>query len=378
MAVNTIINAATLAITAWSIGDSLKGQKNNPDNDITVSLITGMSLPHQDANIGGSIPHIAAWDENGNRIGQYKGDANGHIDEDGSKTFTIKPTQNGGHQASPEYLLFVMQETDAICVSGIVASGNGNQWTWTGDMGYTCDAQWYPSKRTIGTSNTAVKCVWLDEDHSNGIIAKGLSLHMRDFTGDQALVDQYKKNQARLCQNSARMTFQPDIYPDGLIDIFRPPLQYTDDGGAPKNPNRGIDRKKRAYPDGTVMHLKKANSRRHTRDFEALTGNATASAVSGIKNMIPDHLVISNLPDHSAKHVCEHPTSLGPDFVSTVEKIFCDMDTGKWWPLCDATTNDACFDLDTRTMRNYKPGRMRARTEENTVPDKNYKHHEEW
>jgi hypothetical protein len=370
MSINTIINAATLAITAWSIADSLGHKPEDPDKQVSVSLFTGIA-----PNAGGSVPHLAVWDGGGSRIGQYKGDANGHIDENGSKSFTISPTQNGGHQATPEYLLVVMQETDAICLSGLAVSGNGDQWTWTGDMGYTCGAQWYPSKRTIGTSNIPIKCVWLDSDHSNGIIAKGLSLHMPSFAGDQGLVDQYKEDQRRLCQNSARMTFQPEpVVPDSIPRFFKHAPEY-DDTGALKKPNEGIDRGTRAYPDGTNFHIHDTKKRRHARDV-----NPQGLNVTGVKNVMPGHVVISNLEGHSAKEVCEHPNSLGPDFVNKNEGIFCDMETGKWWPLCDEKTgtDEACFDLDTKTMKNYKPGSVQTRNEGHPVPQKEYNSHEEW
>ncbi|KAL2008388.1 hypothetical protein VTN00DRAFT_8370 [Thermoascus crustaceus] len=382
---NAIINTGILVGTFWQLGEILKGKPADPDKQTTIGLVVGHG-----PNAGGSVPHVAVWDRNGNRIGQYKGDENGHIDDSNTKTIVINNDQNGGKQAQPEYISVVMQETDAICLSAIIASGDSAQWTWTGDMGYTCGAQWYHSDFTIGSSNNAPRCVWLDSDHTNGIIAKGLSLHIRDFSGDPDLVKQYSEDQRRLCQNSARMTFQPEpIVPDSLIPFFHPPLEYerssdgknhgTNDpssGGALKKPNQGIDRKTRAYPDGTNMHIHDTK-RRHARD---LTPPALPSNVKGLKNNRPDHLVISHKPVHSAKEVCEHPSSLGPDFVSTVEKVFCDMETGKWWPLCDATHDHDCFDLEHRTMKGPGPvrGGNQARSPTELLPEKRYKTHVEW
>lgn len=215
---NAIINTGILVGTFWQLGELLKGKPADPDKQTTIGLVVGHA-----PNAGGSVPHVAVWDRNGNRIGQYKGDANGHIDDSNTKTIVINNDQNGGKQAQPEYISVVMQETDAICLSAIIASGDSAQWTWTGDMGYTCGAQWYPSDFTIGTSNNAPRCVWLDSDHTNGIIAKGLSLHIRDFSGDPDVVKQYSEDQRRLCQNSARMTFQPEpIVPDSMVPFFHP------------------------------------------------------------------------------------------------------------------------------------------------------------
>jgi hypothetical protein len=382
---NAIINTGILVGTIWTLDAMLKGHAD-PDKQTTVAIVTGDA-----GNAGGSIPSIAVWDGDGNRIGQYKGGKNGHINEKATKTITIDNKQNGGTAAQPEYISIVMQEKDAICLSAVIASGDSAQWTWTGDMGYTCGAQWYNSQFPVGNSNSPPRCVWLDSDHTGGIIAKGLSMHIRDFSGDPDLVKQYIDDQRRLCQNSARMTFQPEpIVPDSLIPFFQPPLEYkrasdgqshgTDpsSGGALKKPDQGTDRSTRAYPDFTNMNIHDTR-RRHTRDMTARNDMASSN-VRPTKNNRPDHLIISNIEGHSAKELCEHPNSLGPDFVSTVEKIFCDMETGKWWPLCDATHVHGCFDLEKQTMRGDGPGVKRARGETSAppVPEKQYKTSKEW
>lgn len=380
---NAIINTAGILIpTLLSLHESLKGAPD-PDKQTSVTIVTGDA-----GNAGGSIPHIAVWDRDGNRIGQYKGDRNGHINEKDTKSFTIEPYQHGGTNAQPEYISIVMQENDAICLSAVIAMGNSAQWTWTGDMGYTCGAQWYNSEFSVGSSNNPPRCVWLDADHTDGIVAKGLSMHIRDFSGDPALVDQYKSDQRRLCQNSARMTFQPEpIVPDSVIPFFHPPLEYgrasdgqsegtgASTGGALKKPDQGIDRQTRAYPDGTDMKIHDTG-RKHARDTTPRDG----TDVVRTKNNRPDHLIISNIPGHSAKELCEHPNSLGPDFVSTVENIFCDMESGKWWALCDGTHTDRCFDLEHQTMRGDGPGGKQTRDEASAepVPEKKYKTSKEW
>ena len=339
---------------------------------------------------GGNVPHIALWDIDGNPIDQYKGNVKDHIGSHGTKTLTIKPTKNGGKQAQPEYVSIVMQENDGICLSAVIAMGDSAQWTWLGDMGYTCGAQWYNSQFAVGNSNDPSRCVWLDADHTNGIVAKGLSMHIRDFSGDPDLVKQYTEDQARLCQNSARMTFQPEpIVPDSMIPFFHPPLKYdragegqshgsdASSGGPLQKPNQGIDRKARAYPDGTDMNIHDTR-RRHTRD---MTSRETKNSgnVKGIKNNRSENLVISNIPGHSAKELCEHPMSLGPDFVSTVEKIFCDMETAKWWPLCDDTHDHNCFDLEHKILKSDVPGAKGTRNEisARSLP-KQYETSKEW
>ena len=55
--------------------------------------------------------------------------------------------------------MLTMNERDAICVSMITASGNGAEWTWLGDMGKTCGADWFPSNFKIGDGTYTPDCV---------------------------------------------------------------------------------------------------------------------------------------------------------------------------------------------------------------------------
>lgn len=203
------------------------------------------------------------------------------------------------------------------------------------------------------------------------------SRHMRDFTADPGLIGQYQNNTDRLCKNSARMSFNPEpIVPDSTIKIFSPPLEYSGNenagnpdlpstAGALKEPDRGIDRKTSAYPDFTDMNIGKDNKKRHARQLKR-------SNVKGVKNLKPDTLVVSHFDRQSAKEMCEHPNSLGPDFVSVAEGVFCDMETAKWWPLCDAEHTKECFDMETQSLKVDGPHKR------DDVPAKQYGKHEEW
>jgi hypothetical protein len=41
---------------------------------------------------------------------------------------------------------------------------------------------------------------------------------------------------------------------------------------------------------------------------------------------------------------------MGPDFVSTMEGVFCDMEQKEWWYLCSSAIRDGRFDLGTQCM----------------------------
>ncbi|KAF2004676.1 hypothetical protein P154DRAFT_586273 [Amniculicola lignicola CBS 123094] len=353
------------------MANALVNAAPDPNKQTQVALSVG-----DGSNNDGSVPHVALWDRNGARIAQYRGNDDGHIKKSTSWSISLDNEQADDKQVAPEYASIVMQEGDAICLAMIAISGNSQTWVWTGDVGYTCDAQWYNSKFTTGGSNIPMKCVWLDADHTGGTIAKGLGIHLRDFTGDAGLIYQYDEDQRRLCQNSARMTFYPEIDPDSLIPFFNPPLDYMSatvdgdptkipTGGAITAPDQGVDRQMRAYPDGTKPWFKAKRS-------TARSGvhNRRNLKVRGLKNNKPERLTISSNPHHSAIELCEHPSSLGDDFVATVEGTYCDMQTGKWWYLCTAEIRNNCFDLASRVLK--------AISKRDQAPGRNYTMTREW
>jgi hypothetical protein len=150
-----------------------------------------------------------------------------------------------GVPRQPEYISVVMKETDAICISYIFVSGNGAQWVWYGDLGWTCGADWYHNYFMVGGGTYAPRCVWIDQDHPNGLRFQGLSLHMPDFQSTDDRITEYNNNPDTLCKSSPRMKFWPSIVPDTVIPFFNPVLEYTD-GGADLDPSAVIDQSKRS------------------------------------------------------------------------------------------------------------------------------------
>jgi hypothetical protein len=360
MVANAFINVGSLIATVLPLFSLNKAQPD-PSKQTSVSIGVG-----DNAYAGGSVPHISVWDKNGYRLTQFHPKKNAHVgDKSGSNLgFSNDNYQNHNNPGKPEYVSIVMAESDGICLAAVMAAGDGVQWLWTGDIGYTCGAQWYQSNYTMGNSNAPIKCVWLDANHDNGIIAQGLSLHIRDFSGEAGLLEQYNEDQERLCQNSARMTFHPQIAVNSLVPIFKPTMSYlaeTNTGdptkpstaGALDKPDQGKDRKTRAYPDGTKLENHKARR----RQVQSIHGGRDAPD-AGVGKQFVDRLTVSHMSGHSAKQLCEDSMSLGPDFVSSEEGLFCDMETSTLWPLCTATQKTECFDLDIQQIKtnNQKRG----------------------
>lgn len=204
------------------------------------------------------------------------------------------------------------------------------------------------SNATLGSSNYQSRCAWVDKDHSNNIRAQGLSLHMRDFGNDKGMASEWQNNTDTLCKVQQRMTFWYTIYGDSDLfprEIFKPALTYVQSGdqmGADADPKKLINKKKELFPDdgNEIPGMKRDKLSRKGR-----LGRRDN------RNPQPGHLVISNSDQHSAKHLCEHPSSLGPDFVSVPEGIFCDMEHGHWYNLCANHPTLPCFDMDTQTLK---------------------------
>ncbi|KAH7130720.1 hypothetical protein B0J11DRAFT_578231 [Dendryphion nanum] len=144
---------------------------------------------------GGSVPHVAIWGEDGAQISQFKGAANGHTHKGETWQTVVGDYQNGMRPANPTYVSVVIHENDAICVAAISVSGNGQQWIWIADMASFCGAQWMESDYTFQGSNSPMRCAWIDAYHTNNIIAKRMSMHIQDFTGDPGCCGNVRRTQ---------------------------------------------------------------------------------------------------------------------------------------------------------------------------------------
>jgi hypothetical protein len=322
---NVGVTLASVIVPLAELADEKKGAYTS--FAVGIGGITNGSKARTD----GSIPHLTFWDDNGARISQYKGEGKGHwsAEQEYAKVVSNDQTVPKGQQAQPEYISVVVSEKDSLCITYVYATGNGAQYAWYGDSGFTCGADWYPSDWKVGPGVHTPKCVWIDANHTNKLRYKGFSLHLPDFGGEQGKVDEYNKTLDTLCKSDARMKFWENILPDDIIPFFHPPLVYNDDG-SDVDPNKVTNK-----------------SKPHKRSS---VGASRLSKRNGTSLLHPGHLVISHLESHSAKEVCESETSMGPDFVSTIEGVFCDMEQKEWWYLCSSEIADGFFDLGTQSM----------------------------
>ena len=356
MALAILTAGADITSLAITISDLTKQSDAQKQTSIQLG-IGGSNSADPSSTLGGNVPHVALWDKDGHRIGQHSPSSHDKMKANTVTSLTISNKQSETpDQVQPEYLMLSMNDDDAICLAYVVATGNSAQWTWFGDLGYKCGADWYNSDYIVGDGTYTPKCVWLDYNHSNALRFNGLSLHMPDFAADeQGKVTEYQDNLDTLCKSTPRMKFWPQILPDDGIPFHD--WQYNDDG-SDKDP-------------ASVIDQSGSKSRRDQQRPRA--NNSTTSTPS------PEHLVVSGHPGHSAKELCESATSYGADFVSTVEGFYCDMEVKHAWPLCDATISTTCFDMTSRSVRGSNTNvHVRDSTSRAIIPSKSYKTFETW
>lgn len=353
-----------------SLGITLEAAKSPPPSAFTsVQIISG---PGPDSQAGGNVPHMAIWDDDGNRIGQYHPKKNAKHKEDFGKTYAIEHNQNGGKPADPYYIMLSNLGNDAICISSVTVSNEKISGTFYGDTRAACGQSWFLSETSIGTGFTKPKCVWLDADHSNKINARALSFHLNDMAPNPDKLDQYNAHKETLCKSTPRFSFWGNLLPDGIIPFFKPKLTYNiDSGGAGQGNDTDMARviDKPGQYDKSVYLNQGEKTRRSTQ--------IKRRSAQGF-NKDPGHLIVTDHPGDDVRRVCESETSFGWDIVSTVQNLFCDMEVKQLYPLCDANdVRDNCFNLEGKVV--VPKGGIEARDRfAHAISQKNYTSEAYW
>lgn len=331
--------------TLYALGTTLQSLNGKPPADryTTVQITAGSGGDSP----GGNVPHIALWDNDGNRIGQYHPKKKDKIRESRAFTVAVEHNQIGGAQADPYYIMLSNLENDAICISEVTVAGAKISGTFYGDTGSKCGQSWFLSQNEIGSEFRKSKCVWLDADHSNGINARALSFHLNDMAPSSDKMKQYQDRPETLCKSTPRFSFWGNLLPDGTIPFFKPKLVYLEDSqsgaqGADKDPDRVLD-KPNQYNKGIYMYQGEKTKRSIRPSRRGIHARGA--------NKDPGHLIITDNPNDDVLEVCEHPNSYGWDIVSTVQKLYCDMESKQLYHVCDGQNfEDNCFDMFNRTI----------------------------
>lgn len=370
---------------------------------VGMPLITEEQFPdkkniYATQSYGGCAPDISLFNPNGDRVGYYLNDeCKNKIDQNNPKDLMAKYIKKGGTEVA-EYLTVAAAGIDAICISAIAVTFPASTETYAflpGEVAAICrdysdrhEYHWSESATVIqfrnpdtGSTNDArPKCLWIDKPDNDGVRAtryQGFQVHLPDFKRDNSTYKLWQENPYHMCDSLARfgpydalsvMTC-PQVFvpaplageslplpevsaclpdglpaPDGKVyprPCSDPRLADTDKytilsmyGQACPN----LDTKK---PKPTVC---RRNACRKRQEGSFSTEQGFPSPYHPLQKRFAGKLVKSRDITQSAVRVCESKGSVGPDFYSEHEQMFCDMNRRKLYPMCTSDADVECFD----------------------------------
>ena len=367
-----VIGLAMGGVGMVPLGKSFAPDKT--DETTTVRIGVGTSLKDE-ATTGGDTPGIAIFDVVGRKIGDARG-SDSNIDDGSFKDIKVISYDGmGGRQA--EYLSISKGGNDALCIAYITVTWPDNsKYVWSGDVGYSCGAHWYPSQTTFGEANPGYKpkCMWIDGDDSNGISTQGLGMHITDFQSTKERAAAFNKDTDLMCKSTPRFKLYDDLTSDMSLPYFDPPLEFESGTLLDKDKSKvmvpGSNQDSKNQPPGL-------------RRRSILPRNDTLIGTP-VDSPMANHLITSNDTLTSAVELCESITSRGPDHLSFFERKFCDMTTKKLFPLCEARNfnGTACFDTAMYSLRTTAAQsaklRYRRGSDNASPPTKSYEKVTHW
>lgn len=216
--------------------------------------------------------------------------------------------------------------------------------------------------------------MWLDGDNTNGF-PQAMSFQLDAFSESSDKKDQYKQWKDTLCKSTPRFAAWQDLDWDSPIPIFKPPLKYEADSvsggqGGDTDFGRIVDSHDCTYDKANERLLRLGPKCKDKGIQASITPLDAATKKREEKPQRPEgtkdlrrrfegQLVVSSQSSHNATELCDSETSVGPDFVSTEEGVFCSMSQKKTFPICghgrdfnedsDADTS-ICFDLEANAL----------------------------
>ncbi|THV53290.1 hypothetical protein BGAL_0054g00010 [Botrytis galanthina] len=369
---------------------------------VRIGVGTSTSEKTQDKDsLSGNIPGIRLFDVAGRLISDIEGSSKNKI-ADGSWEDIKLPASDdlGGRQA--QYISVISGGTDAICVSYITVTWpDGLKESWMGNWGYFCGGSWYPAQTISNVQDDYTpKYTWIDSDGTNGIGVKGLGIHITDFTPTAQRLAAYQNDTFLVCDSKPRFWMYDDIDMDTCLPHFDPILKFKqktlldvdralvvgvegsklDCNPLPPVPSPVLGErrnKNRSRSSWKSNHLPRSQEQM-TNSSMAINSTSTTSTGPRSQSFV-GRLITSKHTGHSAKELCASDTSVGPDFVSYQERVYCDMENKLAYPLCfsdhrNSTTVEVCFDIEIKILVDPKP--INAR--EKSLPNKKYHIVEDW
>ena len=271
-------------------------------------------------------------------------------------------------------------------------------------MAATCDYAYGNSATAIGSGFNHPKCMWIDGNYSKDGFKQGLSFHIPDFDASKPRAIQYTNIKRTLCDSEPRMHQHHKFNKGWKIRIFFPPLkpmqsdfQVDFDLKPLWNQKFWKYSDKPASKGGLFGRMIDHLGTIRSLDSRALTPRRTAPTW---EECFGQWIVKSNITSHSARETCRAKNSLGPDFVSLQEQIYCDMkvllfsfsrlssslantsQSRQLHPTCLGPGDGSCFDLESNVLRGNNETMSADGTTmlfaDTQAPAKSYEFVEEW
>lgn len=337
-----------------------------------VRIFAGLSRSNDtQRSTGGDAPDIVLWDSNGTYISYdlartWSG-YRAQIGDGSFKDYNV-PNENGRAAGPAEYISVIGGGDKGLCISAIsVTTPEQNGLTWTGDIGYACGLPWYAQNNAINSLGHQPKCAWIDGNGNSGHKWKGLSVHLPSFTIDDNqlatnLADQWTDNMDLVCQSEARFSAYEKMVLPNEIFVFKSTLERSSDGTDDvqqvlneanwKRAERPFDAVQECPPKvGSELSPRPCPPLFPSADRQLKKQSESKRSLAQRQEAMSDEVVISSRPGNDVFDLCGSETSLGPDYVSLAEGMFCDMSTKTLWPLCGDLLAKGCFDVEEKKMK---------------------------
>ncbi|KAK4457041.1 hypothetical protein QBC42DRAFT_279985 [Cladorrhinum samala] len=297
----------------------------------TVKIQVGLDFEGGLNNAGGDLPDIRLFNEAGKFLGMAADP--GGVGDGATGEVKVDHIGDSGQQAA--YALF-SANNNAICIaSASITWPNGDNYGWVGDWGQACGGSWFYSNVFIKGSGYKPNCLWID---GNGDQPQtGFQVHWPEFVQrsegqlDQIDVDYY-------CNSGPPFKMYTDPEPSSIT-------YWVLSNGEKKRDTTTTEGLDGYSPTQSGLHARRQLQRRQAAD-----NSSTSAPFLSLSQRLSDLLVFDDATDHSAIELCASETSLGPDFASTTEELFCRMSDKTLWPFCGSTYVDDCFDVNLQQL----------------------------
>lgn len=332
-----------------------------------VNIGVGMYEGGDQDNFGGDGIKVSGFTPEGTFVGAGKMPS---MDQGQTYATPLDPSGSSVGSAQAWQLTLTSGGSNAVCVQFVeLAWQNSVISGFDGSWGKTCGQDWYFSESTWGmtSDNKAYRpeCFWMDKGSTSSkqhpleemwadmeAVISGASV-----SGSNSSTATYC-NQQIMKFSSSTVDKKSNQVPAGLN-------KDATGSDAPPSKRSRIERylpraapsaMPQPYSNGTSTNITIPASGNGTFISANMTipaaGNGTFISANGTQTQ----LVVSDIESHSAKELCTHPRSRGPDFVSKMENLFCDMTSRKTYPLCTDTQAKDCFSIDTAGKKMMKRG----------------------